>query len=69
MKTRADLDNDKEFLMRGCIVIALGLVTVLSAHSSRGAEPTRPDIVWHGSYAEARELAKSMGKPLLVQFR
>ena len=58
-----------ELTIQGCIVAALGIVTVAIAQPSQGDAPSGADIVWHGSYTEARALAESSGKPLLVQFR
>lgn len=56
-------------LMRNCIVTAVGLIAILSARSARSDAQPHADILWHSSYLEARDLAKSSRKPLLVQFR
>ena len=55
--------------MRIRLVLAVGLVAVLSTRSSRGEGPPPTGIVWHDSYIEARELARSTGQPLLIEFR
>jgi hypothetical protein len=55
--------------MRRCIVTVVALVAILSARRAQSGPPPHTDVMWHSSYTEARELAKSSGKPLLVQFR
>ena len=55
--------------MRIRLVLDVALVAVLSARSSRGEGPPPTGIFWHDSYIEARELARSTGQPLLIEFR